>query len=83
MSSTQDMDDISVAVATLPFLADKLVVDFANGLHVVQDHIRVQRQTSGFAARLVDGLTGARTARQTEINTNLVTGLEASLKWLG
>ena len=83
MSSAHHLDDVSIAVATLPFLADKLVVDFANGLHVAQDHIRVQRHSMGFAVRLVDALTGSGAVRQAEINANLANGVESSLKWLG
>lgn len=67
----------------LPMLADKFVVDFANGIHVTNDHIRVQKQRTGFMSRLADGFTGASASRQTEINANLSNGVESSLKWLG
>lgn len=67
----------------LPILTDKFVVDFANSIQVVNDHIRVQKQRTGFFSRLADSLTGSGAARQTEINANLTNGLESSLQWLG
>lgn len=67
----------------LPMLADKFVVDFVNGIHVANDHIRVQKQRTKFFSRLADSVTGSGAARQAEINTNLANGVESSLKWLG
>ena len=67
----------------LPMLADKFVVDFANGIHVTNDHIRFQKQRTGFLSRLADGFTGAGAIRQAEVNANLSNGVESSLKWLG
>ncbi|WP_295451246.1 diguanylate cyclase regulator RdcB family protein [uncultured Thiodictyon sp.] len=66
----------------LQCLPEKFVVDFANGIDVAHDHIRVQHARSGFGARLYDGFTGRDRRRQTEINASLIDGVEASIKWL-
>ncbi|PAT39623.1 hypothetical protein CK623_09575 [Vandammella animalimorsus] len=67
----------------LSCLPEKFVVDFANGIDVAREHVRVQRQRSAFFDRLYDGLTGQGTRRQAEINASLSDGLQASLQWLG
>ncbi|WP_006788757.1 diguanylate cyclase regulator RdcB family protein [Thiorhodospira sibirica] len=72
----------STLCQTLSCLQEKFVVDFANSIDVARDHIRVQRQRTGFFARMYDGFTGKGARRQTEINAGLVDGVEASLKWL-
>lgn len=77
--ASKNADDI---VAVLPVIGDKFVVDFANGIHVVRDHLCVQHQRSGLFARLCDCYTGKGAKRQVEINACLVDGVEASLKWL-
>lgn len=66
----------------LTCLPEKFIVDFANGIDVTQDHLRVQRSRSSFFNRCYDGLTGSAGRRQAEINANLAQGLEASLQWL-
>ncbi|NVZ08164.1 hypothetical protein HW932_02685 [Allochromatium humboldtianum] len=66
----------------LPCLPEKFIVDFANGIDVVNDHLRVQRARNGFSARLYDGFTGQGQRRQAEINASLVDSVEASLQWL-
>lgn len=84
MSIKQTLDkDIVDSLDILPMLADKFVVDFVNGIHVTNDHIRVQKQRTGFVSRFADGLTGSGAARQTEMNANFANGVESSLKWLG
>ena len=75
--------DLAESLDILPMLADKFVVDFVNGIHVANDHIRVQKQRTGFFSRLADSVTGSSAARQAEINANLANGVESSLKWLG
>lgn len=75
--------DIDISKETLPFLMDKFVVDFANGIHVTNDHIRVQKKRTGFFSRLADSVTGTSAIRQADINGNLANGVESSLKWLG
>ena len=66
----------------LTCLHQKFIVDFANGIDVARDHQRVQRERSGFYARLRDGLSGKGARRQAEINAPLIDGVEASLHWL-
>lgn len=66
----------------LTCLPEKFIVDFANGIDVTQDHLRVQRARSSFFNRCHDGLAGSASRRQSEININLAQGLEASLQWL-
>lgn len=66
----------------LPILPEKFVVDFANGIDVARDHIRVQRNRTGFINRCYDSFTGQSTRRQAEINANLADGVEGALKWL-
>ena len=66
----------------LTCLPEKFVVDFANGIDVARDHLRVQKERGNFYARCYDGLTGKGTKRQAEINASLIDGVEASLNWL-
>ncbi len=66
----------------LTSLPEKFIVDFANGIDVARDHVRVQRQRTGMGARLYDGFTGKSSRRQAEINASLIDGVEGSLKWL-
>lgn len=79
MNTPPDMKD---TLDILPMLTDKFTVDFANSIDVTNDHIRTQKQQTGFAARFMGALTGTSAKRQTEINISLATGVEASLKWL-
>lgn len=67
---------------TLRCLPEKFVVDFANGIDVARDHLRVQRGRTDFFARMYDGFTGQGARRQAEINASLADGLEGSLEWL-
>jgi hypothetical protein len=63
-------------------LPEKFVVDFANGIDVARDHLRVQRQRGGLAARMWDGFTGKSSLRQGNIQASMVDGLDGSLRWL-
>lgn len=83
------MSDIAPVIApdapicqTLRSLPEKFVVDFANGIDVARDHIRVQRGRTNFFARMYDGFTGQGGRRQAEINASLADGVQASLRWL-
>lgn len=67
---------------TLSCLPEKFVVDFANGIDVARDHLRVQRGRTNFFARMYDGFTGQGKRRQAAINASLTDGVEASLQWL-
>ena len=66
----------------LTCVPEKFLVDFANGIDVTRDHLRVQRRREGLFHRLSDGLTGNSSRRQGEINASLTDGVESSLKWL-
>lgn len=66
----------------LESVLEKFVVDYANGIDVARDHIRVQRSSSGFYERLCDNFTDKRHRRQTEINASLADGVAGSLRWL-
>lgn len=67
---------------TLTSVPEKFIVDFANGIDVARDHLRVQHDRSGFFVRLWDGFTGTSARRQSAINASLIDGVEGSLKWL-
>lgn len=66
----------------LSSLPEKFVVDYANGIDVIRDHLRVQCERTGFLERLYDGFTGKSARRNAEIQASLADGVEASLKWL-
>lgn len=66
----------------LTSLPEKFVVDLANGIHVNNDHLRVQAERGGFFARMYDTLNGAVGRRQREINANLNQGIDGALRWL-
>ncbi len=72
----------SKVLQVLTAVPEKFVVDYANGIDVARDHLRVQQQRHSFFNRLMDGMTGKSSRRQAEINANLINGVEASLKWL-
>lgn len=65
----------------LTCLPEKFVVDFANGIDVVHDHLR-QQQDRGFFLRLKEGFSGKASTRQQAVNAALLDGVEASLQWL-
>lgn len=67
---------------TLPFLADKVLLDFINDIEISRDHVRVQRQRQGFTQRLFDSLTGQGYQRQIAINASLSDGLTQVKSWL-
>jgi hypothetical protein len=59
-----------------PQLADKAVVDFVNGLEVLDDHIRFRRDASdGFAGRIWGLLTGEPDRRQFAMDEQITTAL--------
>lgn len=66
----------------LAFIPEKFVVDFANGIDVVRDHVRVQKNRAGYFSRLYDGFSGQAASRQSEINASLADGVEGALTWL-
>lgn len=68
---------------TLSCLPEKWLVDFANGIDVARDHVRMQRTKTHFFARLSDGFTGKGAMRQADLNASLIDGVEGALRWLG
>lgn len=66
----------------LTSIPEKFVVDFANGIDVARDHLRVQKDRSSFYSRCYEGFTGKGFKRQASINTILIDGIEGSLNWL-
>ena len=72
----------SVLLKTLTCIPEKFIVDFANGIDVTRDHLRVQRERDSFFARCFDGFTGKSAKRQAEINASLTDAVEGSLLWL-
>lgn len=82
MSAASPISINSEIYQVLTCLPEKFVVDFANGIDVARDHLRVQNNRDDFFARCYDGFTGQSAKRQTQINAGLVDGIEASLNWL-
>ena len=79
MVEINQSDEICKVLTCLP---EKFIVDFANGIDVTQDHLRVQRSRGGIFPRLCDTLTGKSKRRQDEVNANLAQGVEGALTWL-
>ena len=69
-------------IETMSFLPEKFIVDLANGIDVVRDHVRTQKKNNKFFSRMRDGLSGKSARRQNEINQSLADGVEGALKWL-
>ena len=63
-------------------LEAKVVVDFANGIDVVRDHVRVQNSSRSVFQRVLSGLNGDAARRQAEVNAALADGVEGSLACL-
>jgi hypothetical protein len=69
------------ACQVLECIPEKFVVDFANGIDVVNDHLRSSNNRP-FFLRLKEGMSGQSSARQQAINASLNDGIQASLIWL-
>lgn len=82
MNSAPPIDRNAEICQVLTCLPEKFVVDFANGIDVACDHLRVQKNRDDFFARCYDGFTGQSARRQAQINASLVDGVEESLNWL-
>lgn len=82
MGNHLEINPASEVCAVLTCLPEKFVVDFANGIDVARDHLRVQQDRTGFFSRLYDGFTGQGSRRQIEINASLTDGVEGALIWL-
>ncbi|RJL38140.1 chemotaxis protein [Pectobacterium carotovorum] len=81
MTPIQEALPDNEACQILTCLPEKFIVDFANGIDITQDHLRVQKNRS-FFTRVKEGLSGQSSARQHAINSALADGVEASLTWL-
>ena len=82
MSGPAVVDTQHPLTQTFPALTQKFIVDFANGIDVARDHIRVQRAREGLFERMYDGFTGQAGRRQSEVNARLTDGVEGALRWL-
>lgn len=71
----------SEACQIMACLPEKFIVDFANGIDVVHDHVRQQTDRS-FFRRIKEGFSGRSSQRQQAINASLLDGVESSLNWL-
>lgn len=66
-----------------PQLTEKALVDFINGLEVIDDHIRVQTKVnSDFFSRTLSGLNGESALRQNTINQHVTESLNTVSIWL-
>jgi hypothetical protein len=65
-----------------PYLADKAVIDFVNGLEVMNDRNSAMKGRSGLGSRLLDSLSGKNHMHQTAINESIQDDLTACLGWL-
>ena len=82
MNSQTPITQNSEICDILSCIPEKFVVDFANGIHVTNDHLNVQKNRGNFFARCYDGFTGQGKQRQTDINQNLLKGVEGALTML-
>ncbi|HAG85024.1 MAG TPA: hypothetical protein DCL61_28710 [Cyanobacteria bacterium UBA12227] len=68
-----------------PQLSEKAIVDYINGLEVINDQVNVSRQiisSASFLNKILDSITGKNQQRQLIINQNVVTSLEVISVWL-
>lgn len=70
------------AFARLPQLADKAIVDLANGLLVTKDHLGEQSKPKGRLIRLLDSLSGEASRRQHAINASLASQMQVTVLYL-
>jgi len=78
----RELDSIEI-VNALPCIKEKFIVDFANGIEVVKDHIRYQQKSnSSFFSRIYDSLIGVNAKRQAEINRRINDGNFGALEFL-
>ncbi|WP_315360870.1 diguanylate cyclase regulator RdcB family protein [Neisseria bacilliformis] len=60
-----------------PYVTDKLVVDFVNGIDVAKELNAAAKKRQGLFARMLDGVSGKSAMRQQHTNDHLLNGLEA------
>ncbi|CAG1022091.1 hypothetical protein DOJK_01435 [Patescibacteria group bacterium] len=81
------MNNLPIQLDTLkkdhPQLKEKALVDFINGLEVIDDHIRVREKTNNqFFSRIWSDLTGETALRQNTIDQHVNESLKAVSNWL-
>jgi hypothetical protein len=66
-----------------PQLTEKAIVDYVNGLEVLDDHLRFRDQTNNkFSTRILDSITGGTAQRQQIIDGNITNSLKTVSNWL-
>ncbi|MGB6297993.1 MAG: diguanylate cyclase regulator RdcB family protein [Rivularia sp. (in: cyanobacteria)] len=68
-----------------PQLSEKAIVDYINGLEVINDQVNVSKQIirdGSFLNKILDSITGKNQQRQLIINQNTATSLEVISVWL-
>jgi hypothetical protein len=65
-----------------PQLSEKAVIDYVNGLAVVDDHLRHRAAPRSMFAQVWRTVTGSDLRKQQLIDTHLATGLTAAAAWL-
>ncbi|WP_211178688.1 diguanylate cyclase regulator RdcB family protein [Brasilonema octagenarum] len=66
-----------------PQLTEKAIVDYVNGLEVLDDHLRFRDRTNNkFFIRIWDSITGKTAQRQQIIDHNIITSLNTVYVWL-
>lgn len=66
-----------------PQLTEKALVDFVNGLEVIDDHIRVrEKNNNSFVSRLWGDLNGENALRQNTIDQHVTESLKTVSTWL-
>ena len=66
-----------------PQLTEKALIDFVNGLEVIDDHIRIREQTnSQFISRMWNNLNGESALRQQTIDQHVTESLKSVSLWL-
>lgn len=78
------MDDKSLkyAIKQQRGLKEKALIDFVNGIHVIDDHIQVLKGPSTFLSRVWSIVTGDIEQRNLLITTNFAQGMKTVSDWL-
>ena len=72
LAITQNSETKSI----FPYVTDKAIIDFVNGLHVAKTLNTVQQHRLSLQQRIWDSLSGKATMRQANINDHMLSGLE-------
>jgi hypothetical protein len=63
-------------------LKEKALIDFVNGIHVIEDHIRTLKEPSTLLSRVWSIVTGDTEQRNLLITVNLAQGMKTISDWL-